>query len=340
MRSRILANCGFVLILMGLFCAYAQGAPVMSHDAKKNPARAAAYAMPPLDANEERVLLLRGTEPPFSGAYWNLFDPGNYHCRQCGAVLFASDAKFTSACGWPSFDDAVPGAVKTQPDADGTRTEIVCATCGGHLGHVFIGEGFTPKNVRHCVNSLSLVFSPSEESGAKAVIRRETAVFAGGCFWGIEHLMGGLPGVLDAVSGYSGGGMANPTYKQVCTGRTGHAEAVQLVYDPARISFEDLCRVFFEIHDPTQLNRQGPDVGPQYRSAIFFMSEEQKEVAKRLIKDLKANGYDVVTEVTPFSKFYPAEQYHQNYFVKNPQRTFCATPVKRFIVPGPSAKGK
>jgi peptide methionine sulfoxide reductase msrA/msrB len=282
--------------------------------------------MPPLTDAEKRVILEKGTERPFSGKYVDHFEKGSYVCRQCGATLYRSDSKFHTTCGWPSFDDEVDGAVKRQPDPDGRRTEIVCANCDGHLGHVFEGEGLTPKNVRHCVNSISIVFRPADER------KTAEAVFAGGCFWGVEHYFEQVDGVEKAVSGYTGGHKPDPTYREVCTGRTGHAEAVRVTYDPDRVSYEQLARLFFEIHDPTQRDRQGPDVGSQYRSAVFYRNDAQKKTAEKLIAALKRRGYDVVTEVEPFSEFYPAEDYHQDYIKKHPERR-CHARVPRFDTP-------
>ena len=283
--------------------------------------------MPPLTEEEKRIIVDKGTERPFTGKYWNTFAQGVYLCRQCGAPLYLSDSKFESQCGWPSFDDEIPGAVRRQPDADGRRTEILCAACGGHLGHVFAGERFTEKNVRHCVNSASLVFVPE---GERAVGR---ALFAGGCFWGVEHEFGQAPGVLAVTSGYTGGRTENPTYEQVCTGGTGHAEAVEVRFDPKRITYEQLARLFFEIHDPTEVNRQGPDVGSQYRSAVFYADEEQRRTAEALVAQLRANGYAVATEIEPATTFWPAEAYHQDYLRKHPERPVCHARVPRFDQP-------
>ena len=283
--------------------------------------------MPPLSAEERRILLDKGTERPFSGKYWDHFEGGAYACRQCGALLYLSDSKFRSDCGWPSFDSEIPGAVRRQPDADGRRTEILCAACGGHLGHVFTGERFTEKNVRHCVNSASLVFIPEAEH---AVGR---ALFAGGCFWGVEHAFHQVPGVLAVTSGYTGGHTENPTYEQVCTGGTGHAEAVEVRFDPKRVTYEQLARLFFEIHDPTEVNRQGPDVGSQYRSAVFYADEEQKRTAEALVAQLRANGYAVATAIEPATTFWPAKPYHQDYFGKHPERPVCHARVPRFDQP-------
>lgn len=275
-----------------------------------------------LSPEEEFVILHAGTERPFSGEYVNHFEPGTYHCKRCDAALFESVDKFPTTCGWPSFDGEIPGAVTRRPDPDGMRTEIVCAACGAHLGHVFEGEGLTPANVRHCVNSISLVFKPQ--------VQTETAVFAGGCFWGIENYFSNLGGVVQATSGYTGGYMESPTYREVCSGDTGHAEAVEVVFDPSVITFEELARHFFEIHDPTTPNRQGVDVGNQYRSAVFHTSEQQRETVQRLIGILRERGFNVVTEVRPLDVFWPAEDYHQGYYGKNGVRSFCQARVNRF----------
>ncbi len=282
-----------------------------------------------LTPEEERVIIHKGTEPPFSGKYYNFNEKGTYYCKRCNAPLYRSDDKFDAHCGWPSFDDEIPGAVKRQPDADGRRTEIVCARCGAHLGHVFEGEGFTPKNVRHCVNSISLQFVPFEYSGREEA-KIEKAIFAGGCFWGVEYFMQKAKGVISTQVGYIGGTKPNPTYQEVCSHTTGHAEAVEVTYDASQTNFETLARLFFEIHDPTQLNRQGPDIGDQYRSEIFYLNDEQKEIAEKLIKLLKAKGFNVVTRVTPASTFYKAEDYHQQYYEHKGTQPYCHGYVKRF----------
>lgn len=280
-----------------------------------------------LTDEEKRVILHKGTEKPFTGKYTDFKDKGSYVCKQCRAPLYRSEDKFESSCGWPSFDSEIPGAVRRVRDADGKRTEIVCASCGGHLGHVFLGEGFTPRNTRHCVNSISMDFVPAAQEKKE---QTDTAIFAGGCFWGVEHLMQKQPGVLSVVSGYIGGKIENPTYEQVCSKKTGYAEAVEIAFDPSVVSYETLAKLFFEIHDPTQLDRQGPDVGNQYRSEVFYTTSEQKIIAQKLIAQLKAKGYPVVTKVTPATKFWPAEKYHQDYYNRKGSAPYCHRYVKRF----------
>ncbi len=275
-----------------------------------------------LTPEEARVIVHKGTELPFTGQYNNHFDAGVYACRRCGAGLYRSEAKFRSHCGWPSFDDEIRGAVLRQTDADGARTEILCAGCRAHLGHVFEGERMTEKNVRHCVNSVSLDFVPAEQVG--------TAVFAGGCFWGVEHNFVKAPGVISVTSGYTGGHVANPTYRQVCGGATGHLEAVEILYDKTKVDYETLAKLFFEIHDPTQAGGQGPDYGEQYQSAVFYETDEQRRTAERLIGVLEANGLKVVTVLRQAGKFWPAEDYHQDYYARTGKEPYCHTRVKRF----------
>jgi len=289
-----------------------------------------------LTDEEKAVILEKGTELPFTGEYTDHAADGIYVCRQCGNPLFLSRDKFHSECGWPAFDDEIPGAVKRIPDADGIRTEIVCAACGGHLGHVFTGEQLTEKNVRHCVNSLSIDFlaaDPSENPPAAEnsdTPEKATAVFAGGCFWGVEYLFEKLDGVLDAVSGYTGGDWENPTYQDVLSHKTGHIEAVQVHYDPSAVSYRDLAKYFFEIHDPTQADGQGPDIGEQYISAVFYNSPAQKAAALELIGILKQNGYRVVTQVRPADTFWKAEDYHQDYYEKKNGFPYCHRYTPRF----------
>lgn len=277
-----------------------------------------------LNEAERRVIINKGTEAPFSGDLLNEKREGTFVCRQCGSALYHSIDKFESGCGWPSFDDEIEGAVTRIPDADGQRTEIVCSNCKGHLGHVFLGEGFTEKNTRHCVNSISMDFIPGK------LELEETAVFAGGCFWGVEYYLQKHEGVKSVVSGYTGGKVKAPTYQQVTTGSTGHFEAVEVTYDPAKVDYETLAKTFFEIHDPTQKNGQGPDIGKQYRSAVFYQNEEQKLISEKLIKQLKDKGYKVATKVLPAKTFYEAESYHQDYYFRKGTQPYCHGYVKRF----------
>lgn len=283
-----------------------------------------------LTEEEKKVILEKGTEAPFTGEYDKTFEKGIYLCRQCEAPLYNSDSKFDSGCGWPSFDDEIIGAVKRQVDVDGRRTEILCKRCSAHLGHVFEGENLTEKNIRHCVNSVSMKLVSGNE-----VKDEEIIYLGGGCFWCIEAVFKMIDGVGPVFSGYSGGEKENPTYEEVCSGNTGYAEVVEVKFNPKKVSLEKILEVFFEAHDPTTLNRQGNDVGTQYRSVIFYTDENQKEIIENFIEKIK-NDYTekIVTEISKLEKFYKAEDYHQDYFDKNPDNRYCqlviAPKVKKF----------
>jgi peptide methionine sulfoxide reductase msrA/msrB len=282
-----------------------------------------------------------GTERPFCGNLLDNKQQGVYACVCCSLPLFGSQSKFHSGTGWPSFFQPIAPAnvLERSDESHGmVRTEILCARCDGHLGHVF-EDGPRPTGLRYCVNSESLTFVGEGELGSLADPSAEAppgasqasggkearVVFAGGCFWCVEAVFEELEGVLDAVSGYAGGSKETANYKAVCNGTTGHAEAVQIVYDPSKIRFEDLLRVFFATHDPTTRDRQGNDVGPQYRSAIFFASDEEQQLAQAMIADLteaKAFARPIVTTLEPLTEFFPAEEYHQGYVCANPSQPY------------------
>jgi peptide methionine sulfoxide reductase msrA/msrB len=283
-----------------------------------------------LTPDEERVIVYKGTEAPFTGKYDQFEETGTYACKRCGSPLYKSADKFDAHCGWPAFDDEIPGAVKRIPDADGMRTEIECAKCGAHLGHVFTGEGLTDKNTRHCVNSVSLEFTPASTDLSPGIEATDTAIFAGGCFWGVEYYMQKIKGVVSTEVGYTGGKTDHPTYKEVCAGKTGHYEAIEVVFDPSVTSYEVVAKMFFETHDPTQWNHQGPDWGEQYRSAVFYRDEAQKATAQKLINQLKDKEFRVVTELLPAKTFWKAEDYHQDYYDHKGDTPYCHGYVKRF----------
>ncbi len=280
-----------------------------------------------LNKEEQRVILNKGTEMSFTGKYYNYNGDGTYVCKQCNAPLYKSSDKFDAHCGWPSFDDEIEGAITKTTDADGYRTEITCSNCGAHLGHVFEGEGFTDKNTRHCVNSVSLNFLPVEINKS---VKLERAIFAGGCFWGVEYYMQKQNGVVSTSVGYIGGKTKNPTYQEVCSHETGHVEAVEVYFNPDIVSYEQITKLFFEIHDPTQTNGQGPDIGEQYLSQIFYMNDYQMNIAQNLIKILESKGYKVATVLRPVSEFYPAEDYHQDYYEHKGTMPYCHAKTKRF----------
>ena len=267
----------------------------------------------------------KATERPFTGDYESYDQPGTYLCRQCGLALYRSFAKFHSGCGWASFDEEIPFAVKHQADQDGRRTEILCARCDAHLGHVFHGEQFNHKNTRHCVNSLSLDFVANLE-----VNDTEEAIYAAGCFWGVEYYFKKLPGVLKVEVGYSGGSSNEPTYEAVCHHATGHFEVVRVVINPKIMTYEALTKYFFEIHDPTQTNGQGPDLGEQYLSRIFYFNDQQKRIAEKVMQQLVDKGYVLATQLLPASIFWKAEKYHQNYYERTRGKPYCHRWVQRF----------
>lgn len=286
-----------------------------------------------LTPDQFRILRKGGTERAFTGEYDDFYGAGVYACAACGTPLFSSETKYDHGTGWPSFKAPIDEA-NVEYRADYSllmkRIEVRCGVCGSHLGHVF-DDGPRPTNRHFCINSVALNFtsdntdsipkkSPTDKEQNRAnKTGTETATFAAGCFWGVEHKFGQLKGVLSTTVGYTGGETKNPSYKQVCSDKTGHAEAVHVIYNPAEITYEELVSFFFKIHDPTQLNRQRLDVGSQYRSAIFYHDESQKETALKVIEELNASGrYNkpIATQVVPYSEFYKAEEYHQKYYEK------------------------
>ena len=268
------------------------------------------------------VLRKGGTERAFTGKFNTHFKEGVYLCAACQAPLFDSETKFDHGCGWPSFFAPI-GTDTIEYVEDNSlgmrRIEVRCASCGSHLGHVF-DDGPQPTGQRYCINSIAMDFT--SEAPATAEDRVRTAIFAAGCFWGVEHKFSQIEGVESTRVGYTGGRTENPSYRQVCSATTGHAEAVEVKYDPSLVSYEELLDSFFKFHDPTQLNRQGPDRGTQYRSAIFYASAVQKDAAVKSKAKLNASkkyGSEVVTEIAPISRFFMAEEYHQQYLEKRGQ---------------------
>lgn len=297
-----------------------------------------------LSSEQFQVTQQCGTEPPFRNAYWDNHRPGIYVDVVSGEPLFSSLDKFDSGTGWPSFTQPVKETdiVEKKDSALGmVRTEVRSKVADSHLGHVFEDGPADKGGLRYCINSASLKFIPIEEmdqagygqylepfvkAGLVKAPVHETAILAGGCFWGMEEIIRKIPGVIKTTVGYSGGTTANPTYEEVCTGGTGHAEAIQVEFDSARLSYEELLNYFFRMHDPTTPNRQHNDVGTQYRSAIFYTSDAQKQAAERVKEKWDKSGKfkgPIVTEIAAAGKFYSAEEYHQKYLIKHPNGYTC-----------------
>ena len=273
---------------------------------------------------EEQYLITRqkGTEKAHSSDLCSFFEAGKYSCICCDTLLFDSAEKFDSGTGWPSFTQPVKdNVVAYHKDVSYGmyRIEGTCNTCDAHLGHVF-QDGPMPSGLRYCINAVALKKVESNE---------RKATFGGGCFWCTEAIFQNLKGVIKVVSGYSGGRISNPTYREVSSGITGHAEVIEFTYNPNEIAYEDLVKIHLTTHDPTTLNQQGADKGTQYRSVVFYRNEDEKTIALNLIKELKST-YDnmIITEVAMFEHFYPAEEHHQNYYTNNMDNNrYCAVVI-------------
>jgi peptide methionine sulfoxide reductase msrA/msrB len=283
-----------------------------------------------LTSEQYYILREKGTERPFTGKLLMNKEKGVYKCAACDNELFTDEMKFDSHCGWPSFDKEISGG-KIKKSVDRShgmiRTEITCARCGSHLGHLF-DDGPTETGQRYCVNSLSLEFVNEKEMKMADLEKNtiDTITLGGGCFWCVEAIYQKLEGVVKAESGYSGGKAVNPTYEDVCEGTTGHAEVVQITFDTRKTSLDEIFKVFFTIHNPTTLNRQGADAGTQYRSVVFYRNFQQEQAARSVIADLtRAKVFDnpIVTQITPFTAFYKAENYHQDYYNRNKMQPYC-----------------
>ncbi|HET9553089.1 MAG TPA: bifunctional methionine sulfoxide reductase B/A protein [Anaeromyxobacteraceae bacterium] len=300
-----------------------------------------------------------GTEPPFRNAYWNNHEPGIYVDVVTGEPLFSSTDKFDSGSGWPSFTRPLAPNVEEKRDRSlGMDRTEVRSKGGSHLGHVFTDGPPAEGGLRYCINSASLRFVPAsrlEAEGygqyarlfaaagaaggtaasaaapgpevAAAAKDREVAVLAGGCFWGMQDLLRKIPGVLETEVGYTGGWVVNPRYEDTHDSKSGHAESVRIVFDPRKLTYEELLeRWFFRMHDPTTPNRQGNDVGTQYRSAIFYEDEAQRATAEAVKARVQASGHwkgTITTEIAKAGPWYKAEDYHQDYLEKHPGGYTC-----------------
>ncbi|MBF6639954.1 bifunctional methionine sulfoxide reductase B/A protein [Flavobacterium sp. J49] len=266
------------------------------------------------------------TERAFTGTMWKSETKGTYYCAACGLKLFKSDQKFVSSCGWPSFfeqDNKNSITFKDDNSYGMRRIEALCGRCDSHLGHLF-DDGPEPTGKRYCMNAVSLDFVP-DGNVAQNKGNLETITIGGGCYWCVEAVYENLTGVEKVVSGFSGGKVENPSYEEVCTGTTGAAEVVEITYDKTKTNLDEIFKVFFTVHDPTTLNRQGADVGTQYRSVIFYATEEQKKAAESIIAELNKEVFNnkIVTTLEPFKAFYKAKDNHQNYYENNKNQPYC-----------------
>lgn len=277
-----------------------------------------------LPQNVFAITRLKGTERPGSSDMCYSFDPGIYACACCETLLFDSTSKFDSGTGWPSFAQPIDKtAVAYHKDSSYgmVRVETLCNVCNAHLGHVF-QDGPPPSGLRYCINALSL---------KKVNQNIQKVVLGGGCFWCTEAVFQRIKGVLSVISGYAGGHVSSPSYNEVVSGLTGHAEVIEITYDADQITFEDIIRIHMTTHDPTTLNQQGADKGTHYRSIIFYNNSNELSVIEKVFLDVQPH-YDrpIITELKPLEALFEAEDYHQDYYNqnqnKNPYCSFVITP--------------
>jgi peptide methionine sulfoxide reductase msrA/msrB len=272
----------------------------------------------------------QGTERPFTSEHYENHEEGVFICVACNNPLFASKTKFNSGTGWPSYYAPYSSKslnVSTDNSLGMSRDEVSCKRCDAHLGHVF-DDGPKPTGLRYCIDGVGLKFVPKNAMGMSDKMTNKgeaVATFAGGCFWCEESVFESIKGVREVVSGYSGGKEKKPTYETVGAGQTGHAESFEVYYDPTKVSFKDLVRVYLASIDPTQVEGQGPDHGKQYRSIAFYRNDMEKKLIDEAIATLSGSGkytQKIVVEVTPYDFFVKAEDYHQNYVRLHPENSY------------------